>query len=290
MRQRLFVRLDEDPIQGPESSVPAATLKAFAVSASLQPHISQVLHYREAFSPEDGVVERVLPDGAVRLIVHLDAIAAPAAQSRRDALVAVGPSAECALVPLRDAMDSLSITIRPASTQALLGLPAGEIAGKAVSLADLWGREGGDLRARLAAQPDVPARVTVLQTELARRLTHSTSPADRTATRALDTVVAGRGRLSVRDVAATMGVGERRLQQLFQTHIGLSPSAWRRLARLHACLRMLRRQPRGAWADVAVDAGFYDQSHLINEVRELCGCTPTELRGQAISGSSNTVA
>lgn len=63
------------------------------------------------------------------------------------------------------------------------------------------------------------------------------------------------------------GSRERRLQQLFHTHIGLSPTAWRRLARLHACLRELRRRPGAAWAVLTFDADFYDQSHLVNEFR-----------------------
>ena len=85
-----------------------------------------------------------------------------------------------------------------------------------------------------------------------------------------------------------IGVGERRLQQLFHAHVGLSPRAWSRLARMHGCLRALRLQPSPAWVDVALESGFYDQSHLVNEFRALCGVTPTEFMGHAVSGSSKT--
>ena len=54
--------------------------------------------------------------------------------------------------------------------------------------------------------------------------------------------------------------------------------AWSRLARLHSCLRLLRGGAPPAWAAVAADSGFYDQSHLVNEFRALCGLTPTEFR------------
>ena len=101
-------------------------------------------------------------------------------------------------------------------------------------------------------------------------------------------IAASGGQQPLREVAAAVGVGERRLQQLFHAHVGLSPRAWGRLARLHACLRALRRQPAPAWAEVALESGFYDQSHLANEFRALCGVTPTEFMGHAISGSSKT--
>jgi AraC-like DNA-binding protein len=70
--------------------------------------------------------------------------------------------------------------------------------------------------------------------------------------------------------------------------VGLSPRAWGRLARLHGCLRALRRQANPDWAEMAVDHGYYDQSHLANEFRALCGLTPTEFLGRAVSGSSKT--
>jgi transcriptional regulator GlxA family with amidase domain len=77
-------------------------------------------------------------------------------------------------------------------------------------------------------------------------------------------------------VAEAVGVGERRLQQLFNAHVGLTPRAWLRLQRLRACLRVLRESPRPSWAQMALDAGYYDQAHLVNDFRALCGVTPTE--------------
>lgn len=98
------------------------------------------------------------------------------------------------------------------------------------------------------------------------------------------------GRRTVRDVAAEVGVGERRLQQLFHEHVGLSPRAWSRLARTHARLRSLRRVRSPAWAELALDHGFYDQAHLANEFRALCGMTPSECFRRTVSGSSKTAA
>jgi AraC-like DNA-binding protein len=89
-------------------------------------------------------------------------------------------------------------------------------------------------------------------------------------------------------LAAEVGLGERRLQQLFSAQFGLSPRRWSRLARLHRCLRDLRAQPQRSWAEVALDGGFFDQSHLTNEFRALCGCTPAEYRRLAVSESSKT--
>jgi AraC-like DNA-binding protein len=188
MNQRLFVRLDEDAVHGPESNVPAATLRAYAVR----------------------------------------------------------------------------------------------------SLDMLWREHSGALLDRMIGLPTDQARVDVLQAELVRRLNRGTSGVNRTATHALRRLIDAAGSLSAREVASTIGLGERRLQQLFDTHIGLSPSAWRRLARMHGCLRALRQHPQTEWAELALNAGFYDQSHVANEFQAPCGFTPTEFRRQTISGSSRS--
>jgi len=57
---------------------------------------------------------------------------------------------------------------------------------------------------------------------------------------------------------------------------------------MHGCLRALRRRPAPDWADLALEGGFYDQSHLVNEFRALCGVTPTEFLGRTASVSSKT--
>src|SRR5690606_22547840 len=108
--------------------------------------------------------------------------------------------------------------------------------------------------------------------------------------KAIGVITATSDRVRLSDVADTIGVGKRRLQQLFHTHVGLSPRAMGRLSRLHHLLRTLRRQPTDGWAELAVDGGFYDQSHLVNEFQSLCGVTPTEFISRTVSGSSKTAS
>ncbi|VTU17555.1 transcriptional activator FtrA [Variovorax sp. PBL-H6] len=283
MSERLFLRLDDDPVQGPEADAPAGTLQAAPVSTALRLHISHILLCSERVAAGHEVLERVLPDGAVRLIFNLGEVCSPSA-------VVVGASTAPALVRLRGRIDGVSLTLRPGRAAGLLGLPAGELAGTTVHLETLWGGEGTRLLERMARTPDDAARMAMLHAALQRRLCEADGNArsQRAATHAARLIAASGGGRPLREVAETVGVGERRLQQLFHAHVGLPPRAWSRLARLHGCLRALRRQTNPDWAQMAIDHGYYDQSHLANEFRALCGLTPTEFLGRAVSGSSKT--
>ena len=288
--ERLFLRLHDDLLHGPEAGVPSNTLEAFDVPAALSGHVSHILLYRESFPHGAEVTEHVLPDGALRLIFNLGD--APSVGDATDpAMQVIGASATPALVRMRGRMHGISVTLRPGAAVDLLGLPAGEIEGSAVALDALWRGDSTALLERMVAQRSDAARVGLIATALQRRLAgnsmQSTSHAA-TATHAAQLIAAGNGQRPLREIAATVGVGERRLQQLFHLHVGMSPRTASRLARMHACLRALRHQTRPAWADLAARSGFYDQSHLVNEFRAICGMTPSEFLGRAVSGSSKT--
>lgn len=287
MGERLFLRLEDDPLHGPESAMPAGTLRAFPVGAALRGHVSHVMLYRETFADGHEMRERVLPDGAVRLVFNFGD--APSAGSGDGlAVEAIGASAAPVVVRMRGKVEGLSVTLRPGAAACLLGLPAGEIGGGAVHLDALWRGEGAALLERMAEAPDDAQRVALLHAALSQRLRDSRIAGNDIAMYAARLIAASEGRLPLREVAAAVGVGERRLQQLFHAHVGLSPRAWSRLARMHGCLRALRQRPAPDWADLALEGGFYDQSHLVNEFRALCGVTPTEFLGRAASVSSKT--
>lgn len=61
----------------------------------------------------------------------------------------------------------------------------------------------------------------------------------------------------------------------------MGPKAVIRVVRFeYACELLLARQSRSL-AEVAADAGYYDQSHLTREWSDLAGCTPTAWLAEA---------
>lgn len=83
--------------------------------------------------------------------------------------------------------------------------------------------------------------------------------------------------LSIAGVAADNGVHPVHLARVFRELLGCSPGEllrWRRIERACAMLR----QPGRAMADIALDAGFADQSHMIHAFRQRFGMAPGALR------------
>ncbi|WP_322752369.1 helix-turn-helix domain-containing protein [Frankia sp. Cas3] len=83
---------------------------------------------------------------------------------------------------------------------------------------------------------------------------------------------------------ATCGGGwtPRRLNRRFMSRIGLAPKRFSRVRRFQRLLRAAGGRDDPDWARLAVDCGFYDQAHLINDFRDLSGLTPGAYRPRSV--------
>ena len=62
----------------------------------------------------------------------------------------------------------------------------------------------------------------------------------------------------------------------FKTHVGVTP---KRVARIYRFARLIVSVDAGRpvdWAEVAHDAGYFDQAHFSREFKDFTGHTPTE--------------
>lgn len=160
---------------------------------------------------------------------------------------------------------------------AVFGVPAGATAGRIVPLEDLWSHgETRRLADQLAAARDTCHAAAILERAIAARLVANAQAGPAGAQLVLSAI----NRLksaNVRAVARGLGVSERHLRRLFHETVGVSPKVFFRLTRFHRALRIARGNDAVRWAEIAADAGYYDQAHLIAEFRAIAGVTPRTL-------------
>jgi AraC-like DNA-binding protein len=222
---------------------------------------------RAAAAP--GVPNRVLPDGCADLIVGIADLPGP---------VAVGTMRTAAVYPLLGAVDLFGIRFHPGGALPFLGAPLGELTDRRIPLDDLWGpaaRALGDLMEPASLQ----ARVARAERMLGDRLRSSRRRDDDLARHAVALLRRARGSVGVREAAAALGVGERRLQRAFEQGVGLGPKALARVLRFRRMLGAIDRVRTGGnpvrWAALALEAGYADQPHLVREFKALAGLTPS---------------
>lgn len=82
--------------------------------------------------------------------------------------------------------------------------------------------------------------------------------------------------LTVEDLADRFGNTVRSLQRLFSQYVGVSPKWVIRRYRLHELLERMHSGEALNWAQLALELGYFDQAHLINDFRSIAGVAPTE--------------
>ncbi|WP_147918296.1 AraC family transcriptional regulator [Ruania zhangjianzhongii] len=176
----------------------------------------------------------------------------------------------------------IEIAVHPLAARVLFGAPAGELDPLTVEGTDLLGAEIARLRYQLLEQPDWPRRFDLIADYLRRR-TDTAGRAGRVRPELVEAwtwMARHRGTGSMRGLAEHVALSPRQLRTLFDREVGHSPKVVSRLMRFqHASQQVAQGASTGyprTLAEVAHRCGYYDQSHLVREFRELTHAAPTE--------------
>ena len=163
----------------------------------------------------------------------------------------------------------VQINLTPTGARRLFGIPMHELTGRVVHTSELLGH---DLAERLHALPSWGARFDALEALLTKRMQR-----DDPHTRMIEWAAARVATTDMKTPARELGYSRKHMITLFREHIGIAPKKLAQLQRFEQLVARLRQGGSIAWADTALDLGFFDPSHMIREVRRFAHCTPTEL-------------
>jgi AraC-like DNA-binding protein len=221
---------------------------------------------------------RVLPDGCADVIVYLE----------RGAAELVGPMTR-AIEVAGDPAELVAVRFKPGTASAITGCGLAELTDTSVDLAELGiagaladrvgdaaaGAGAPRLPARIPLSAISHARVAALVGWLRRRLADA-APPDPGVARAVALLSTGEARVD--DVAGALGVTRQHLARGFRREVGVTPKQLARIARMQRAAAALRRG--GDLARLAAELGYFDQSHLSHELRDLVGLTPAALAAE----------
>ncbi len=254
-----------EPIWEAVSARPAGPLRAVVAEhhAYRQRHVPPARHLG-------------LPSPYLTVIVTLDEPLHVARQPDPDQAPATyralvgGLHTTAAVIAHDGAQSGVQLQLSPLGARALLGVPAGELAGIDLDAADLLGRLADDLHEQMRDAPTWPERFRLLDVGLGRLVDPARRPPAEVC-HAWHLLRASQGTARVADVARAVGWSERHLAARFRTEIGLTPKAAARVIRFDRARQMLPHLPGAA---VAATCGYADQSHLVRDFVDFTGLAP----------------
>lgn len=229
--------------------------------------------------------ERISPTGSTVAVIVLgaDLVQTPddgrgrAVRSGRGLLV--GPHVGPIVNEPTGETHAVGIVTTSVGAGAALGIAPAAVRGAVVELERAW-PAASRLRSRLLEEPTPERCLRLVADELART-TPALDAREERCQRAVRLLESHPGR-PIAELAAQLGISAGHLGREFTRVVGLSPLALARLLRLR---RLLAALDAGStdWGALAVELGWYDQSHLIRDFRRHTGVTPDAYRSAVLA-------
>jgi AraC-like DNA-binding protein len=256
-------------------SVRAAVLRPFVDSLELIEDVP--LHGREHMVPtaDTAMIFTFAEDG----FVVFDPV-----ETHASCATLVGPASAPQLVSTHARHGMLAVNFQPGGAVPFISGPVSDAADAFVPLVEHWAGEAARLRDRLLACPDGDRRFDLVERAL---ITVMVEPVVDGGIRAAIAALERGDRVA--DVVDRYGTTAKPFIRRFTSAVGLTPKRYARVRRIQRVLHSLPDSGAVDWAALAVEHGFYDQSHLIHDFTLITGGSPAGHRARSTGGINHLV-
>jgi len=214
------------------------------------------------------LTHQVLPDNCIDILC----------QDQQESSFAVGMMTAPIHVISQGLVQTVAARFKPGAAASFFDLPLCELNDGRTDMHALWGR---DLATRLTdalwSDPlDDLQRISILQDYLLLRLrTVAPSPTPGITDHAIRLIEHTNGRLRVDSLAKQLQVSRQHLALQFRHKVGISPKLFARICRFRAANAAVQHlQGAPDWAHLALEHGYFDQSHLIHDFQDFAHSSP----------------
>jgi AraC-like DNA-binding protein len=170
----------------------------------------------------------------------------------------------------------LGAKFRPGAFHAFFGRDVSELTERDEPIASVFGEQGAALEADVLARGGGPACIPSVEAFFRARIPRETDDNIALAARAVDMVRADPSIGRASDLAARVSLAPRSLERLFERYVGVPPKWIIRRYRIHEACERVRSGATPSWSALAVELGYFDQSHFIRDFKSQVGRTPAQ--------------
>ncbi len=223
-------------------------------------------------------VDRIVPDGCPELIVHYGArfreIKDGQGGSLQPRSILAGQLTQPLELQATGAAGMVAARFWPAGAFRFFRQSMTELVNERVAL-DALCHGTPTLEERVASARTDRERVQSLSDFLMQQLARQRPAREvETVERCVQSIRSSAGQISLDRLARLANLSARQVERNFQRIVGLPPKLLARILRFHRVLGRLESQE--PWALVALQAGFFDQAHLVRDFKRFSGQPPTD--------------
>ncbi len=225
--------------------------------------------------------EKILPDGAIELIIDLDREPKTIFESEgsdrfrtvKKAWIS-GERTRFLVIGATSNQSMVGIRFRPGGAYPFFGFPISELSESVTELDLIWGSLVADIRDQLLEIDSPEGKLLRLESFLLAHARRSLE-ANRLITFAVHQLQNSPQFIAIRDLANTIGITQKHLISQFEKIVGLRPKSFARVCKFQKVLQLIEERSQIEWSAITYECGYYDQAHFIKEFQTFSGLNPS---------------
>jgi len=176
------------------------------------------------------------------------------------------------------------ICLYPYTLPLLFGIPAKEITGEMPDVQSILGSEGDILEDRIMTAAGNAERIRIASTFLIHKLREKQTPHPPFLS-SVQRLQRMHGDIRIADLARMYCLSPRHFERKFKHYTGFSPKLFARLTRFYAAIDNYFDTSQKSLTEIAVECGYYDQSHFIQDFKMFSGHNPGDFFYKNVEGT-----
>lgn len=247
-------------------------------SPLLAPFVKQYWSMDELIPHGESCIQRIVPGGLSEMIFYFGETPVYSRDKRSQAgrVIISGQQTGYYELEVKGRMDLFSVQFKPEGVRALFNFHPGEIANTSIEADCIPDIEASMLCEALSEKGTFAARKEIVEAFLIKRLSVNYHHSFDRIADSVQTINLKRAIIGVDNLAGRACLSIRQYERFFTSTIGTSPIQFLRIVRFQSAIDYRRLNPNLPLTTIAIDSGYYDQSHMIADFRKLSGLTPGE--------------
>jgi AraC-like DNA-binding protein len=244
-------------------------------SEKLKPYIKQYWAIENVLKSGESYLQRIIPSGLPEMILYLDHKPKSEKWSIEAHCLLNGQHNDYYDLIISENLSIFSVLFQPQGVRQFFNLPFNELTNQSVPLELINRTLSQELQSRLSETISFNARVDIAEDFLCRLLTASTKGYDfKRMSHSLELIKRAKGMVEIDFLSQQACLSRKQFERLFMEHIGISPKQYLKIIRFQSALYIRSQGNDVSMTQLALESGYYDQSHFINDFKSLTGLTP----------------
>ncbi|HPG06544.1 MAG: AraC family transcriptional regulator [Saprospiraceae bacterium] len=195
--------------------------------------------------------------------------------------VLVGPQIRRVNIKIHQQLKAIRVDFLPGGLYRLLGIPMHELCDGGYNALDIFGIEMKAVNDQLQQIEDLHEGKIIVERFLLNQATRLKTylPFDG----ALYTLFTRNGAIPIEKIASLSCLSLKQFERKCQERIGMNPKLYARILRFSKAYRMHEAHPECNWTQIAYEAGYFDQMHLIRDFKRFAGVNPSVIEQQLLA-------